>query len=254
MNQTVKRLLISLGVLAILGGLLAGAVAVIDPWVRDRVEDAVAQEFASRIGAENTGQVTVTTGGFMMIPQAVGGKLDEVTISAEDAGFGTSKGSLRMNIKGLPINPDLPFTSGTMFVAMDGAKLANSIVNSGAAPIDGAVLEEGLLHATKVYSVFGFDVTVDVWFSVAAQDNNVTLTPVRVAVDGADISVEDAVAKYGDIASAALAPQTLCVAQFFPKGLTLTSLETGENSYTFNFTMAPMFISDPTQREDGVCG
>lgn len=42
MNQTVKRLLITLSVFVVLMGLLAGALAVIDPWVRDRVEDTIA--------------------------------------------------------------------------------------------------------------------------------------------------------------------------------------------------------------------
>ncbi|WGD36857.1 DUF2993 domain-containing protein [Lysinibacter sp. HNR] len=254
MNRGVKRLLISLGVVAVLGGILAGALAVIDPWVRDRVEDAVGDAIVSQLGGASGGQIEVTTGGFMMIPQVLSGKLDDVTVSLEGATVGEGRGDVTLTLKGLPAVPTAPFESGTMSVTMDSSAIADVIGKMDTAAIGEVTVEDGLLRVSRTQSVLRSEIQIDVWLSVSAQDNNLVLAPVRIAVNGSEISSEDAVARFGGVAALGLEPRSVCVAQFFPRGLTLTSLEQSANEYTFNFTVAPNFISDSAQRELGSCG
>lgn len=261
MNQTVKRLLISLSVFVVLMGLLAGALAVIDPWVRDRVQDTIAGEVAKRIETDDPKSVTAEVGGFSAIAQVITGAMDDVTVTAPGAGFGSAKGDVTLKIKDLPISPDANFTSGTVRIVMTSEDLANAILGedgtTGAAVLDeslsGVTLEEGLLHTSKVFDLYFTTVTLDVWLSVAADGNNFVVTPAKVALNGVETTVEQITAEYGDLAGAALAPRTFCAAQFFPKGMTLTKLTAGEGSYTFDFDLNPAFISDADQRERGTC-
>ncbi|MFC4223098.1 LmeA family phospholipid-binding protein [Lysinibacter cavernae] len=261
MNQTVKRLLITLSVFVVLMGLLAGALAVIDPWVRDRVEDTIAGEVAKRIEIDDPKSVTAEVGGFSAIAQVVTGAMDDVTVTAPGAGFGSARGDVTLKIKDLPVSPDANFTSGTVNVVMTSEDLANAILGEegagGAALLDeslsGVTLDGGLLHTSKVIDLYFTTVTLDVWLTVTAENNTFVVTPSRVAINGAETSVEQITAEYGDFAGAALAPRTFCAAQFFPKGMTLTDLTAGEGSYTFDFDLNPAFIADADQRERGTC-
>ena len=242
--------LIIVVVLAVAGvvGWFAG-----NAWAKDKVIAEVTAQTRTALGLDADARVDVQVDE-PMLPQLVSGRLSELTVTVPDAPLGGTTGDLRVHATEVPTGGEGEFGGGEATVSLKPDAIGKLVGNfddtlAGSLKIDGKDVTVDL-NPAQFLSGISFALTL----TPSAKDGKLVLTPAKFTVGGASMDADTIRARFGSLADGILADRTVCVADRFPKGLTLSQIAVGSDAVDASFTVDPHLLSDPALQKPGTCG
>lgn len=248
-----RRGLIAVVVVAVVLVLLVVAAVVGDALARRAVADTAAASIRDALSLPADHPVEVDVAGWAVLPQLVSGTLDRLDVRSDDVAFGELNGDIDVTLEGVPASGTGALDSGTATVALDPASVTSLVSARSEVPIDSVTLDAPLVRVNTSVEVLGLSLAAGVGIELGAADGAIELTPSEVTVAGTTLTAADVEQRFGGVADGLLGPRSVCIADSVPQGLTLTGVQVAAESLNADFALAPTFLSDPEQQENGVC-
>ena len=235
-----------IAVLIVVVVLVAGAVVAAEFIARSVVASTVRSLVVKNVGLPDDQNVDVAVAG-IVLPQLLGGRLDDVTITSDDVTLGPITGDVSVEMRGVPISGGAAAEGGTASVRLDEGQLRTLLAQIPGFP-------SGTLQmAAPELSVFGVGIPVGVSVTPGAADGDLTLAPAGFELGGNSIDADTLRAQFGGVADAVLGTQRLCIADRLPAALTLTSATVQGQNLVAAFDIAGGVLNDPALQADGSC-
>ncbi|UOQ60255.1 DUF2993 domain-containing protein [Leucobacter rhizosphaerae] len=241
-----------LGVVVALG-LLAGAAEVA---LRLIIPGVIAGAVRSQLNMTDDHPVDVSLGGSALF-SAVRGEVGDVTIAVPNVplleGVETDAS---LHAAAVPFDPTSgEISDGTveLVVPKDQLGAVVDLVTSGVAQT--GEVRDGALVVGRSIEMFGQEVQLSASIGITVVDGAVEIEPLGVKAAGFDFTAEQISAATGSLLDPVLQPQTVCVRDQLPAGVTLTDISlSSTGSATIRASLAPGILSDPAQQAQGTCG
>lgn len=235
--------------LAVLAGAGEVALRLIIPGV---IQTAIRDQF----GLTEDHPVNVSLGGSALL-SAVRGGVGDVTVEVPNTplleGIETDA---TVHAGFMPFDPstgEISDASARLQVREDQLGNVIALVTQGIAD-RGSVRGDSLVVGNAV-EVFGQAIELSASIGLGIADGAVQIEPRGVRAAGLDLSAEDLSAATGSLLDPILSPQTVCVADRLPRGVTLTGIElSSTGSVTISGDLSARILSDPAEQELGTCG
>lgn len=241
-----------LSVVVVLGVLAGGAEFALRMIIPGVIEGVVRSQL--KLTADHP--VEVDLGGSALL-SAVQGGVGDVTIDIDrvplldgvetNATFHASK---------VPFNPlSGKITDGTVELVVPKDQLGSVVkmLTSGVAQTGEA--RGGSLVVGRSVELFGQEVGLTAKLGLKVNDGAVEIDPQGVNAAGFDLTAEQLAAATGSLLDPILQPQTVCVRDQLPAGVTLTDITlSSTGSARITADLSPSIFSDPKQQQPGTCG
>ncbi|MES1170162.1 MAG: hypothetical protein ABUL47_05695, partial [Leifsonia sp.] len=104
--------------------------------------------------------------------------------------------------------------------------------------LDSITLDQPEIVATSSFSIFGIGIPVGLGLTPSAEKGELVFTPTTIQVNGASFTAEQLFATpgLGTLAKQLLRQQAFCVAQYLPKGLTVTSAKVADHEFVLSIS------------------
>lgn len=187
----------------------------------------------------------------ILLPQLIGGRLDELHLSTQSVTFGGITGAVDVTATGIPIGGgDLADAHGT--VRIDQDEFA-ALITASDLPIDEITFAEPDVTASGSFEVFGVPVPVALTVTPGSDAGDLLLTPVELQVAGLALNAADLAERFGDAANDLTEPQRVCIADQLPAGLTMTGLEIDGSLAVVDIDVDGRIATDESLQHNGVC-
>ena len=120
-------------------------------------------------------------------------------------------------------------------------------------PSDTVTLAEPDVVMTAELQLFALTVPVGVSLTPSASAGDLVLTPRTFRVADAEISADALVAQFGAIATTIVRDWDVCIAQYLPAGLTLSTVKVVGQEVVADFDIDGAIITDPALQQNGTC-
>lgn len=243
------RILSVVVVLGVLGGAAELALRMILPGI---VEAAV----RTQLKLTDDHPVEVTLGGSALFSALQGG-VGDVTIAIDklplpggietDASFHSGK---------VPFNPlSGEISDGTVELVVPKDQLGGVVKTLTKNVAQTGEVSGGSLVVGRSVELFGQEVALNAKLGIEVKDGAVEISPQGVTAAGFDLTAEQLATATGSLLDPILQPQTVCVRDQLPAGVTLTDIElSSTGSARITADLNPGIFSDPKQRKQGSCG
>ena len=234
---------------------LIGSAAFGAEWLaRGAVTGGIRTLVVSQVGLPADQPVDVEVPG-LVIPQLISGTLDEVTIASVDVTFGELSGDVRVTITDMPIRADAAAGPGTATVRLDETQLRALLSTIDGFPADAAGIAAPDVTVSTQLSVFGVGIPVGIALLPAAGSaGDLTLTPSSFTAGGVELTADALRQQFGGLADSVLRTWDVCIAQYLPSALTLTSVSVEGSEVVADFDIDGAVVVDPLLRQNGTCG
>lgn len=236
-------IVVVLAVVAVIGEALA----------RQQAEAIIADEVRAALQLAPEHPVEVTIDGFSVLMQAIGGRLDAVTVEAEDVAFGELVGDLTLIVEGTPIDPtqrtdsvQAVYRVAEADVAALAGFLAGTVVND-------VQLDDREIRFQTEFSFFGVEFSVGIGVTPTVEDGQLAFTPSSVVLDEERLDAADLLQQFGGLVEPLLTSQRFCVAQYLPQALDLTAVQVGDDQLVAVFQAADVALRGPGFSTLGTC-
>ncbi|MFG6403447.1 DUF2993 domain-containing protein [Microbacterium sp. P04] len=189
----------------------------------------------------------------IVIPQVISGTLDDVTISSPDVSLGELSGDVSVNITDMPIRADAAAGPGSAVVRLDETQLRALLATVDGFPADSVGIAAPDVTVSTDLTFFGVGIPVSAGLLPGVADGDLTLTPQRFTVGGAEVTADGLRSQFGGIADSVLRTWDICIAQYLPAALSLTGVSTEGSEVIANFDIDGAVVVDPLLRQDGTC-
>lgn len=232
-------------VLAVVAWFAADAIArqIVTGVVRDQVRSQLALPASQPIDVEIAGFV---------IPQLIGGTLDELTVASEDVEVGQFVGDVSVTAQGVPITGGA-LGGATATVTLDEGQLRGLFSTIEGFPAETLGIDAPEVTMSMQLQLFGVGVPVGVALAPSAVDGDIVLTPASLQVAGAEVGADDLRSQFGQVADLVLRDWTVCVAQHLPAGVTLTDVAVDGEVLVADFAVDGRITTDPALQATGTC-
>jgi len=243
------RLIGAVAVIALLGGAAEVALRLIIPGI---IQDAIRTE----LHLTDDHPVDVELGSSTLFAALRGG-VDDVTVEVPNVPLLEGvEADGRAHAARIPFDPTKgPITDGTAELTVSKEQLGSvvELVTQGIA--QSGEVRDGSLVVGRSLDVFGQSIELNASIGLAIVDGDVQIEPRGVKAAGFDLSAEQIAAATGSLLDPILEPQTLCVLDRLPAGITLTDIVlSSTGSASIRAELSPGIASDPAQLEQGTCG
>jgi len=241
-----------IAVLVVVVVLLAGALVAAEFIARSVVTSTVRSLVVKNVGLPDDQNVDVSVAG-LVLPQLVGGRLDEVAVSSNDVTLGPITGDVRVDLRGVPVSGDAAADGGVASVRLDQNELKALLAEVPDLPASTVTVAAPDVKLETSLSLFGISIPVGVGVTPGAEAGDLTLTPSSFQVGGNAIDADTLRGQFGGVADAVLKTTSLCIADRLPRGLTLTSATVQGQDLVATFDVAGGIVNDPSLQSDGTC-
>lgn len=238
--------------LLVIAALLAGAWFAGEWLARDIVHRTVRTEVIKALGLPSDQVIDVELDG-AVLPQVIGGTLDEIRISSEDVEYSSFAGDLTLDARGIPVRGEDPLESAELTVVMDESQVRGLLGTIEGFPIDSLGFTTGAVTFTSEITVLGTVFPIGVSLDAAAAEGKLALTPETFQVADAEVAADAVRSQFGGLADGVLRTWEVCIADQLPAALTLTDIQVGDGELTARFTVAPDTLHNPERQELGTC-
>jgi len=242
-----------IAVLVVVVVLLAGALVAAEFIARSAVTSTVRSLVVKNVGLSDDQNVDVSVAG-LVLPQLLGGRLDEVAVSSNDVTLGPITGDVRVDLRGVPISGGAAADGGVASVRLDQEQLKALLAEVPDLPASTVALAAPDVNLETSLSLFGISIPVGVGVTPGAAAGELTLTPSSFQVGGNAIDADTLRGQFGGVADAVVNTTSLCIADRLPRGLTLTSATVQGQDLVAMFDVAGGILNDPALQSDGTCG
>lgn len=242
-----------MAVLIVVVVLVAGAVVAAEFIARSVVASTVRTLVVKKVGLPEDQNVDVSVAG-IVLPQVLGGRLDDVTITSNDVALGPITGDVVVDMRGVPVSGGAAAEGGTASVALDEDQLRTLLAQIPGFPSGTVQMAAPDLTFVNELSVFGVGIPVGVSVTPGAANGDLTLAPAGFELGGNSIDADTLRAQFGGVADAILGTQSLCIADRLPAALTLTSAIVQGENLVAAFDIDGGVLNDPALQANGSCG
>ena len=242
-----------IAVLIVVVVLVAGAVVAAEFIARSVVASTVRSLVVKKVGLPDDQNVDVAVAG-IVLPQLLGGRLDDVTITSNDVTLGPITGDVVEEMRGVPNTGGAAAEGGTASVRLDEDQLRTLLAQIPGFPSGTVQMAAPDLTFVNELSVFGVGIPVGVSVTPGAANGDLTLTPAGFELGGNSIDADTLRAQFGGVADAILGTQSLCIADRLPAAVTLTSATVQGQNLVAAFDIDGRVLNDPALQANGSCG
>ncbi|WP_193598581.1 DUF2993 domain-containing protein [Microbacterium sp. YJN-G] len=237
-------------VLLIVVVLLAALVVVAEAVARTVVPSTVRSLVISELELPADQQLDVEARG-ILLPQLIGGSLDELRLSSDAVTIGGITGAADVTATGVPLRGgELGSATGT--VAIGQGQFARLLENS---QLPGAELTLDEPNVTLQGSVplFARDIPFGFTFTPGADGGDLLIMPVSVTLGGSEIELSRLATLLGEAGKRLAEPQRVCIADRLPAGITLTGLRIEGTRAVADISADGRIAVDPALLDPGTC-
>lgn len=239
-------------------GILVVAALAVAAWfigeaiARDVVTNTVRERFITELSLPTDQQVDVGVEG-AVLPQLIGGTLNEITLASEDVTLGEITGDVTLDATGIAIRGDAAAESASGTIALDTAQLQTLLSNVDGFPVETVGLAAPDVTVSTEFSIFGAAVPLGIALTPSAADGDLILTPSALTLAGADIDASDLADRLGGLADGIVRDWNVCIAQYIPAGVTLTDVTVEGEQIIAAIDIDGAIVSQPELLENGTC-
>lgn len=187
----------------------------------------------------------------ILLPQLIGGTLDELHLSSDRVTIGGVTGSADVVATSVPLRGGaLGGAEGTVSIDADEFQL---LIDRAELPVDEVAFEEPDVTASGTVPFLGQSIPVSLTVTPGADAGELLLTPVSASLAGTRIDLQQLGARLGSVGSELAATQRICIADRLPAGITLTGLRIEGGRAIADITADGRIAVDPTLLENGTC-
>ncbi|MDY0909111.1 DUF2993 domain-containing protein [Microbacterium sp. CFBP9034] len=241
--------LVALGivvVLAVVAWFAAEAIA------RDLVTKTVRDQVTERLSLPADHPIDVEVSG-TVIPQLIGGSLDEVTVSSDDVPVGSFEGDVTVTAVDVPITEGVDMGGATATVTLDEEQLRALLSTVDGLPADTVGLAEPDLTMSTELQLFGVEFPVGVALTPSVAEGDIVLTPSTFELAGAEIAAAQLTQRFGALADVVVRDWTVCLAEYIPAGVTLTDVHVDGDVLVADADVDGAIVTDPALQANGTC-
>lgn len=235
--------LIVLGVVAFL---VAEAIA------KDYARDYVRAKLVEVLQLPADAEVDVDLGGGSIILQALAGRIQTVDVDVPDATFGALTGTLRLHGEGVPLDETAPVDTLRIDFAIGADDLAALSEDPATAPTFSFEGEQVALGSE--FELFGAVIPIGLTLDPSVAEGALVLTPTSLTIGEQTFEAGSEDGSFlGQIASALLQPQTLCIAGSVPQALVLEEAAIDGDELVLTFHGDGAALGGPELATPGTC-
>ncbi len=219
--------LVAIVVIGVVVGLLAVLAVVAESVARQQAAARIADEVRAEFSLPADQPLDVRIAGASVLLQLLGGRLDEVEVSADRIEVEPFEGDISLVLTGVPLDASQPVDSLSAVVTVTEEVVRAAGENLLDLPFRGLELEDGLIRVATALPVFGTELPLTVALAPSVDAGALVLTPTDVALaEGADVPLGDLLGLLGlDAEGGALAAPSFCVDERLPADISLRSAE-----------------------------
>ena len=233
-------------VLAVAAWFAADAIArqMVTGVVRDQVRTQLALPADQQIDVEVAGAV---------IPQLIGGSLDELTIASDDVTFSGVTGDVAVVAQDVAVRGTGEMSGATATVSLDESQLQTLLATVEGFPSDTVGLAGPNVTMSMDLQLFGVAIPVGVALTPTASEGQIVLSPASLQLGGAEVTAAALQDQFGGLADAVLRDWNVCVAQYLPAGVVLTGVVVEGDVLVADFDVDGAIATDPALQQNGSC-
>lgn len=231
----------------VLGGLIVGG----EFLARGIVKDTIRAEVLKALSLPADQQLEVEARG-IMLPQLIGGSLEDVRLSSDSMAFGPFTAAVDVEAKGIPLRGGA-MTSATGSVRLDESQFTGLLEMADLPMIDEIDVDAPNVTAQGGFSVFGIKIPLSLTLVPGAVDGDLTIEPVSATVGGATFDMQQLRDQFGSIADGLVKTHHICIADQLPAGIHITDLDVQGNDIVAYLSADGDIAKDPTLLEKGTC-
>jgi hypothetical protein len=188
-----------------------------------------------------------------LIPQLIGGSIDDLTISSEDVTLGGVTGDVTVTAHDVAITGAGRMSGANGTLSLDESQLRTLLSSVDGFPEETVGLQDSDVTMTLELQLFGAGIPVGVALAPAVADGGIVLTPSAFQLGGATVTADALRDQFGGLADAVLRDWNVCVAQYIPAGVTLTAVAVDGGRLVADFEVDGAIATDPSLRQSGTC-
>jgi hypothetical protein len=214
------------GILLVLAVLLVIAYVIGENYAKDYARDYIKQRIVAVLAIDDPSTVSVDIGTGSVLFQALGGKLNQVDVTAESVTFGTLSGAATVHAEGVPLDADAKTDKLDVTFAMPEDQVVAALgSNLSGLQLDSITLEEPEIKVTSTINLFFFTLPVGMGIVPSAEDGELVFTPTTVTLGDKDYTVDELREEIGSFADPILQQQSLCVNESLPVALEIVDVD-----------------------------
>jgi hypothetical protein len=233
-------------VLAVAAWFAAEAIArqVVTGVVRDQVRTQLSLPADQQIDVQIAGAV---------IPQLIGGSIDDLTIASDDVTFGGVSGDVSVTAHDVAVRGTGEMSGATATVSFDEAQLRTLLASVEGFPSDTVGLAAPNVTMSLDLQLFGVAIPIGVALTPSAAEGQIVLSPASLQLGGSEVTADALREQFGGLADAVLRDWNICIAQYLPAGVTLTGVEVDDDLLVADFDVDGAIATDPALQANGTC-
>lgn len=236
----------------IVGGLAVGAWFAGEWIARDIVTKTIRDQVITQLALPADQEVDVVVAG-AVLPQLIRGSLDDVTVSSEDVALDAFVGDVTVHAQDIAIRGDAAARAASATVVLDLEQLRTLLSTIEEFPADSLGLSEPDVTMATELSLFGATLPIGVALTPSAVDGDIVLSPASLQLAGNEITAAQLSEQFGGFADAVLQDYTICIAQYIPAGVELSSIAVTGEQVVAELDVDGAIVSDTALQEVGVC-
>jgi hypothetical protein len=234
-------------------GALAVAAWFAGEWIaRDIVTKTIRDQVITQLSLPADQEVDVVVEG-AVLPQLIRGSLDDVTVSSEDVALESFIGDVTVHAQDIAIRGEAAAGAASATVVLDLEQLRTLLSTIEEFPAESLGLSEPDVTMTTELSLFGASLPIGVALTPSAVDGDIVLSPASLQLAGNEITADQLSEQFGRFAEAVLRDYTICIAQYIPAGVELTSIAVTGDEVVAELDVDGAIVSDTSLQETGVC-
>lgn len=187
----------------------------------------------------------------VLLPQLIGGRLDELHLSSREVTLGGITGAVDVTATGVPLRGgDLGAANGSVRIGQDQFR---ALLASSDLPIEEITLDEPNVTASGTLPVFGASVPVSLTVTPGADAGELLLTPVSLVVAGIELAADEVASRFGSLGQQLAQTQRICIADQLPAGVTIVGIAVDGSAAVVDIDVDGAIVSDETLQANGVC-
>jgi len=252
-HRGVRALVVSLAVIVVLAVAAVAGWSFGNAWAKDLVVGRVTDQTRDVLGLDDTARVDVRVDE-PVLPQLISGSLSRLAVAVPDAPIGGATGDVTLEATGVPTSGTGAASSASAQVRMAPDSIARLAGDLGRT-VPGSLHIVGKNVAVELDpSQFLSGVSFTLTLRPSAADGELLLRPIAFEVAGVQVSADVIRARFGTLAPGILADRKVCVADRFPKGMTMSGLDVDPGALVADFTVDPRILTDSSLQKPGSCG
>ncbi len=188
-----------------------------------------------------------------VLPQLIRGSLDDVTVSSQDVALEAFVGDVTVRAQDVAIRGEGGAREASATVVLDVEQLRTLLATIPDFPTDSLGLAEPDVTMTTELSLFGAALPIGIALTPTAVDGDIVLTPASLQLAGSEITAEQLSDRFGRITDAVLRDYTICIAQYIPAGVELSSIAVTGDQVTAELDVDGAIVNDTSLQEMGEC-